>query len=52
MREEEDKLLEEIVLDLVRSGQQKPVTFTWGRCMLETCLICKLVIDRDNFNWG
>ena len=41
-REEEDKVLEEIVLDIVRSAHQKPVTFSWSRCLVETCLIGRL----------
>ena len=48
-REEEDKLLEETVLDIVRSGQQKPVTFSWGRCVMETCLIGKLVTNITKY---
>ena len=39
IREEEDKLMAEILHDLQRNGKQKIVSFSWTRCWLETCLI-------------
>ena len=38
-KEEEAKLLQEVVNEIERKRRRKNVQFTWSRCFFETCLL-------------
>ena len=41
IREEEERILEELLLELERIKKYSKTKFTWTRCLLESCLLGK-----------